>query len=73
MAENYEAKARDLAAQGDKKLRSFGFFGNKWEDAGELYEKAANQFKLAKACEFAAGIGGRGAAAAHGRRSTRAG
>lgn len=38
--------------QADKRLKAFSFFGgNKYEDAAEMYEKAANQFKLAKACE----------------------
>lgn len=44
--------ADDLVAKADKKLASFGFFGNKYEDAAELLEKAAVQYKLAKACEF---------------------
>jgi alpha-soluble NSF attachment protein len=35
-------------AQAEKKLKGFGFFGNKWEDASELFEKAANNYKLAK-------------------------
>jgi hypothetical protein len=43
--------ADDLVAKADKKLASFGFFGNKYEDAAELLEKAAVQYKLAKACE----------------------
>ena len=47
--------ADDLVAKADKKLASFGFFGNKYEDAAELLEKAAVQYKLAKACEFLIG------------------
>lgn len=43
------AKARDLVAKADKKLGGWGLFGNKYEDALELLEKAANQLKLAKA------------------------
>jgi hypothetical protein len=35
-------------AQADKKLKSFGFFGNKYEEAAELLEKAANNYKLGK-------------------------
>ncbi|GAB4813327.1 hypothetical protein N2152v2_000373 [Parachlorella kessleri] len=46
---DFESKARDYVAKGDKKLKSFGFFGNKYEEAADLYEKGANQFKLAKA------------------------
>jgi len=44
-----EAKARALVAKAEKKLASWSFFGgNKYEDAVELLEKAANNFKLAK-------------------------
>lgn len=42
------AKAEEYRRQAEKKLKSFGFFGNKNEDAAELYEKAANNFKLGK-------------------------
>ena len=38
-------------AKADKKLGSWAMFGNKYEDASELVEKACNQFKLGKACE----------------------
>ena len=49
---DYAAKAQEWAAKADKRLKSFSLFGgNKYEDAAEMYEKAANQFKLAKACE----------------------
>lgn len=50
---DYAAKGHDLVKKADKKLNSFGLFGafNKYDDAAELLEKAANQFKLAKACE----------------------
>ncbi|KIY91945.1 Alpha-soluble NSF attachment protein 2 [Monoraphidium neglectum] len=41
-------------AQADKKLKSFGFFGNKYEEAAELLEKAANNYKLGKAWKPAA-------------------
>lgn len=34
--------------QADKKLKGFGFFGNKYEEAADLLEKAANNYKLAK-------------------------
>lgn len=48
---DYAAKAREWAEKADKRLRAFSLFGgNKYEDAAEMYEKAANQFKLAKAC-----------------------
>lgn len=35
-------------AKATKKLASFGFFGNKYEEAAELLEKAANNYKLGK-------------------------
>lgn len=43
-----ENKAREYVVKAEKKLKSFGFFGNKYEDAADLLEKAGNQFKLAK-------------------------
>lgn len=47
---DYAAKADEFRKQAEKKLKSLlgGFFGNKHEDAAELFEKAANQYKLAK-------------------------
>ena len=44
------ARAAELVRKADKKLASFSFFGNKYEDASEWLEKAAVQFKLAQAC-----------------------
>lgn len=44
----YASKAKALVGQGDRKLLSLGWFSNKYEDAAELYERAANQFKLGK-------------------------
>lgn len=47
------ARALDLVKKADKRLTSFSLFGgNKYEDAAELLEKAATQYKLAKCCEF---------------------
>lgn len=47
---DYLTKAQEWAAKADKRLKSFSLFGgNKYEEAAEMYEKAANQFKLAKA------------------------
>jgi alpha-soluble NSF attachment protein len=46
-----EAKAYDLMAQAEKKFTSRSFFGNsstKFEDAADLYTKAANIFKMCK-------------------------
>ncbi|KAL4424294.1 hypothetical protein ABPG75_001595 [Micractinium tetrahymenae] len=48
---DFAAKGQDLVAKANKRLNSFSLFGggSKYEDAAELYEKAANQFKLGKA------------------------
>lgn len=47
------ARAADFVKKADKRLTSFSLFGgNKYEDAAELLEKAANQYKLAKCCEL---------------------
>lgn len=48
---DYTAKGKALMDKADKKLSSWGMFGNKYEDAAEFVEKACNQFKLGKACE----------------------
>lgn len=46
------ARAADFLKKADKRLTSFSLFGgNKYEEAAELLEKAANQYKLAKCCE----------------------
>ena len=46
------ARALDFVKKADKRLTSFSLFGgNKYEDAAELLEKAATQYKLAKCCE----------------------
>ena len=56
---DYAAKAADWAAKADKRLKSFSLFGgNKYEEAAEMYEKAANQYKLAKACGWQRRAGG---------------
>lgn len=48
------SKGRSLVGQGDRKLLSFGWFGNKYEDAADLFERGANHFKLAKMWKEAA-------------------
>lgn len=50
---DFVAKGDDLVAKANKRLTSFSLFGSgsKYEEAAEMYEKAANQFKLGKACE----------------------
>lgn len=44
----YANKGKALVGQGDRKLLSLGWFSNKYEDAAELFERGANQFKLGK-------------------------
>ena len=67
MADAAAARAAELVKKADKRLTSFSLFGgNKYEDAAELLEKAANQYKLAKCCEWereGGGGGGEGGAA----------
>ncbi|GHP03697.1 hypothetical protein PPROV_000245200 [Pycnococcus provasolii] len=43
------SKARELVAKAEKKLAGWSLFGNKYEDALELLEKASANLKLAKA------------------------
>lgn len=47
-----EHQAHELLLQAEKKLNSWTWFNkkNKNEDAAEMYEKAANTFKLAQRC-----------------------
>ncbi|PNH05536.1 Alpha-soluble NSF attachment protein 2 [Tetrabaena socialis] len=47
---DYAGKAEEYRKQAEKKLKSLlgGLFGNKNEEAAELLEKAANNYKLAK-------------------------
>ena len=52
MAESNVSKGDALVAKADKKLKGWGFLGNKYEDAQELLEKAANMYKIGKACRF---------------------
>lgn len=50
-AEASKEKADSLVAQAKKRLNSWSLFNSsKYEDAAELFEKAANNYKLAKAC-----------------------
>jgi len=44
------AKAEDFEKKAEKKLSSWGLFSSKYEDAGDLFDKSANSFKLAKSC-----------------------
>ncbi|KAL6526871.1 hypothetical protein OROGR_015961 [Orobanche gracilis] len=42
------AKGEDLEKKAEKKLTGWGIFSSKYEDAIDLFDKAANAFKLAK-------------------------
>ncbi|KAJ6690098.1 hypothetical protein OIU85_006385 [Salix viminalis] len=47
------AKGDDFEKKAEKKLNGWGIFGSKYEDAADLFDKAANSFKLAKSWEKA--------------------
>ncbi|GMY08334.1 alpha-soluble NSF attachment protein 2 [Fagus crenata] len=47
------AKAEEFEKKAEKKLNSWGFLGSKYEDAADLFDKAANSFKLAKSWDKA--------------------
>lgn len=44
------ARAEEFEKKAEKKLNGWGLFGSKYEDAADLFDKAANSFKLAKSC-----------------------
>jgi alpha-soluble NSF attachment protein len=44
------ARAEEFEKKAEKKLSGWGLFGSKYEDAADLFDKAANSFKLAKSC-----------------------
>lgn len=46
------ARAQEFENKAEKKLTGWGLFGSKYEDAADLFEKAANSYKLAKSCYF---------------------
>ena len=46
--------AREQMVKGRKKLTSWFGFGSKYEDAAEMFSKAANLFKVAKNCALPA-------------------
>ncbi|XP_035829991.1 alpha-soluble NSF attachment protein [Helianthus annuus] len=48
--QNQIKKGEDFEKQAEKKLKGWAFFGSKHEDAADLYEKAANFYKLGKSC-----------------------
>lgn len=44
------ARGEELEKKAEKKLSGWTFFSNKHEDAADLFDKAANCYKLAKSC-----------------------
>jgi hypothetical protein len=48
---DHEARGDDFEKKAEKKLTGWGIFGSKYEDAADLFDKAANSLKLAKNCE----------------------
>ncbi|XP_059429704.1 alpha-soluble NSF attachment protein 2-like [Corylus avellana] len=47
------ARADEFEKKAEKKLNGWGLFGSKYEDAADLFDKAANSFKLGKSWEKA--------------------
>lgn len=45
------AKGEEFEKKAEKKLNGWGLFGSKYEDAADLFDKAANCYKLAKSCK----------------------
>eukprot|EP00268_Persea_americana_P003630 TRINITY_DN110_c0_g1_i5.p1 TRINITY_DN110_c0_g1~~TRINITY_DN110_c0_g1_i5.p1 ORF type:complete len:290 (-),score=69.81 TRINITY_DN110_c0_g1_i5:263-1132(-) len=50
------AKGEDYEKKAEKKINGWGLFGSKYEDAGDLYDKAANCYKLAKSWDKAGAV-----------------
>lgn len=50
------AKGEEFEKKAEKKIKGWGLFGSKYEDAAELYEKSANSFKLAKSWDRAGSV-----------------
>ncbi|KAL0401124.1 UNVERIFIED_CONTAM: Alpha-soluble NSF attachment protein [Sesamum latifolium] len=50
------ARADDFEKKAEKKLSGWGLFGSKYEDAADLFEKAANAYKLAKSWDQAGAV-----------------
>jgi len=53
---DHEARGDDFEKKAEKKLTGWGIFGSKYEDAADLFDKAANSFKLAKNWSRAASV-----------------
>ncbi|PIN13349.1 Protein required for fusion of vesicles in vesicular transport, alpha-SNAP [Handroanthus impetiginosus] len=50
------ARAEDFEQRAEKKLSGWGIFGSKYEDAADLFDKAANAYKLAKSWDQAGAV-----------------
>ncbi|KAK9126779.1 hypothetical protein Scep_015625 [Stephania cephalantha] len=50
------ARGDDFERQAEKKIHGWAIFGSKYESAAELYEKAANSFKIAKSWDKAGSV-----------------
>ncbi|RWR78987.1 alpha-soluble NSF attachment protein [Cinnamomum micranthum f. kanehirae] len=53
---DHMAKGEDMEKKAEKKINGWGLFGSKYEDAGDLYDKAANFYKLAKSWDKAGAV-----------------
>ncbi|XP_022991930.1 alpha-soluble NSF attachment protein 2-like [Cucurbita maxima] len=47
------ARAEDFDSKAEKKLSGWGLFGSKYDDAADLFDKAANSYKLSKSWDKA--------------------
>lgn len=50
------ARGEEFEKKAEKKLSGWGLFSSKFEDAAELFDKAANSFKLAKSWDKAGSV-----------------
>lgn len=50
------ARAEEFEKKAEKKLSGWGLFGSKYEDAADLFDKAANAYKLAKSWDQAGAV-----------------
>jgi alpha-soluble NSF attachment protein len=48
---DHEGHGVDFEKKADQKLSGWGLFGNKYEEAADLLDRAGSFFKLAKNCE----------------------
>lgn len=47
---DHMAKGEEMEKKAEKKINGWALFGSKYEDAADLYDKAANSYKLCKSC-----------------------